>query len=207
MDGNFLHACIEAKLGGPRDALPKLLSGHTKLFSTKCVLKELREMGEGFSGTYLAARRFDCVRCGHDSCVSAAECLKSLVDNGNQEHFFLATQDHALQWEVQKLSGVGIIRALPQGLTLEAPSKSQQKKAEMVSKENKLPSKAEGMFLAASVEDSVEKKETSKRKKRGPNPMSCLPKKRKAVVVQDGSSEKKKRNRPRRKKAQQEGGE
>jgi len=208
MDGNFLHACIEAKLGGPRDTLPKLLSGHAKVFSTKCALNELRNMGERFAGTYLAARRFDCVRCGHEDCVSAADCLKSLVEKGNQEHFFVATQDRKLQSELQSIPGVPILRAIPQGLTIEPPSKAQQKNAELASQENKMPSVAEGRLLETTAEAKVGDGKPLKKRKNGPNPMSCLPKKKKQHVfpVAQAGTEQKKRNRPRRKKGLHERG-
>mmetsp|Transcript_10658 Transcript_10658/g.65738 ORF Transcript_10658/g.65738 Transcript_10658/m.65738 type:complete len:250 (-) Transcript_10658:721-1470(-) len=206
MDGNFLHACIEAKLGGPRDTIPKLLCGHAKIFSTKCALHELKSMGDPFAGTYLAARRFDCVRCGHENSVSAADCLKSLVEKGNHEHFFVATQDRKLQTELQSIPGVAILRAIPQGVTIEPPSKAQQKNAELASLENKMPSAAEGKLLEASTDKKEGGAKVSKKRKKGPNPMSCLPKKKKQPVLpttQAGTVQKK-RNRPRRRKGMQE---
>jgi U3 small nucleolar RNA-associated protein 23 len=58
-DGTFLHYNISKKLGSPQDILPSFLGAAAKAFVTRCVVSELKKMGEAYSGTASAARRFE----------------------------------------------------------------------------------------------------------------------------------------------------
>ena len=48
VDGNFLNAVAQMKLGAARDVLVKYLGAECKLFTTRCVQHELRGMGAEF---------------------------------------------------------------------------------------------------------------------------------------------------------------
>ncbi|XP_057828372.2 uncharacterized protein LOC131039599 isoform X2 [Cryptomeria japonica] len=96
-DGTFVHKMLESRLGAASEALSALLGGHTKVFVTRCVINELKKLGESFSGTVLATRRLTTARCNHEMLKSAAECLEAMVGTDNPEHFFIATQDAGLR--------------------------------------------------------------------------------------------------------------
>jgi len=96
-DGTFIHHMLESRLGTVNEALSGLLGGHVKVFVTRCVIEELKKLGESFSGTVLATRRLTTARCNHESLKSATECLEAMVGADNPEHFFVATQDGGLR--------------------------------------------------------------------------------------------------------------
>ena len=64
MDGNFLHAVAEMKLGNAKDVVVKFLGSPAKLFTTRCVKEELRGMGHDFKQASLAARHLEEVKGG-----------------------------------------------------------------------------------------------------------------------------------------------
>jgi len=78
VDGNFSHVALQHKLF-LKEALPKTLSTPTKEMVTKCVMDELRGLGEDFMGTVLACKNYEHRKCGHTPSRSAAECLTDLV--------------------------------------------------------------------------------------------------------------------------------
>ncbi|KAJ7280503.1 hypothetical protein O6H91_Y371600 [Diphasiastrum complanatum] len=126
-DGNFLHFTLSQRLGSLQDALPSLLGAATKAFVTRCIIAELKQLGESFSGTLLAARRLEIAKCNHEPFKSASDCLGAMVGDNNPEHFFIATQDAELRKRFCKVYGVALIFAKKNSLFLEPPSEWQQK--------------------------------------------------------------------------------
>ncbi|CAI5986961.1 unnamed protein product [Closterium sp. NIES-65] len=63
--------------------------------SRRCILAELQRLGDAFKDTRFAARQLEVARCTHegDEAVTASECIQHLVAGGNQQHFFVASQD------------------------------------------------------------------------------------------------------------------
>jgi hypothetical protein len=49
------------------------------LVTTNCIVNEIQQKGEEFSGAFVLARRFERAGCKHDTPVSSMECLKSLL--------------------------------------------------------------------------------------------------------------------------------
>ncbi|KAK9826415.1 hypothetical protein WJX81_001958 [Elliptochloris bilobata] len=82
LDGNFVHASLETKLGEPREVLAKLLGGPVKTYVTRCALLELKQLGAEFADTLGSARKAGLhLNCNHDdSPLSAGECLQSCVE-------------------------------------------------------------------------------------------------------------------------------
>ncbi|GLC37585.1 hypothetical protein PLESTB_001670800 [Pleodorina starrii] len=73
LDGNFIHATKAINLSELDTHLPKLLGGTCKLYTTKCVTRELRSLGPQFTAAAAAARAFPLHKCDHGDCKAAAE--------------------------------------------------------------------------------------------------------------------------------------
>lgn len=133
VDGNFLHAYRIACQGQAplQEALTKFLGAPVKLFTSKCVTKELREMGEEMIETgRLAKRACKGAECPHQGSEwGAAECIASLIGEANQEHFFVATQDASLRKKLGKIPAAPRIFLHANGLMLEEPSEAQEDSA------------------------------------------------------------------------------
>ncbi|BBN04553.1 U3 small nucleolar RNA-associated protein 23 [Marchantia polymorpha subsp. ruderalis] len=213
-DGNFVHAALTARMGGLQDALPNFLGSAAKAFVTRCVIQELRKLGEVFSGTVLAARRLDIAKCNHEPPVSAAECVEAMIGKNNPEHFFVATQDFELRKRIRKVPGGGIIFAQNTGLIMEPPSTqqvayarmSEAERAHMAEREQKIIEerarrKAEAALAAKTAQEApadlhvpaneqkpVLKDRTKLKRKlpKGPNPLSQ--KKKKMKVTESNTS-------------------
>ncbi|KAK3267437.1 hypothetical protein CYMTET_24002 [Cymbomonas tetramitiformis] len=179
IDGNFLHALLEAKLGGPREILPKFLGATTvKPYVTRCVLAELRSLGEDFTGTALAARRIETMRCNHLKPVSPSECLCSLVGENNGDCFFIATQQQELREKLLKVPNVPILFACRTSLNLEPPSEVQKRLCTEREVQQKTVPQHE--LKAAPLRTLLESAETNSRKRKkvkGVNPLACKKKK------------------------------
>ncbi|KAH9310934.1 hypothetical protein KI387_025969, partial [Taxus chinensis] len=125
-DGTFVHKIVESRLGAANEALSALLGGHTKVFVTRCVVNELKKLGESFSGTVLATRRLTTARCNHEMLKSAVECLEVMIGADNPEHFFIATQDGGLRRKFRQVPGVPVVLVQKNSLILEPPSEYQR---------------------------------------------------------------------------------
>ncbi|GJP46041.1 hypothetical protein CLOM_g5382 [Closterium sp. NIES-68] len=134
-DGTFLHHVTRLKLSPPAASLPKLLGFPTRVHITRCILAELQRLGDGFKDTRFAARQLEIAKCNHEAnqSVTASECIQHLVTGGNQQHFFVASQDIEFKKLLKKVPAVPIISANGTSICLEPPSPldlSLSKKAE-----------------------------------------------------------------------------
>lgn len=125
-DGTFLHYLLTHKMGPPADPLSRLLSASSRPFTTRCVIAELKKLGNSFIGTSSVARKLDAAKCNHEPLKSASDCLESLIGDGNPEHFWVATQDAELRMKLRQVPAVAIILAQNNFLVLEPPSEKQQ---------------------------------------------------------------------------------
>lgn len=93
------HAACAPRARCPRslsrldDHLPTLLGGPTKLYTTRCVMSELKQLGADTAKTAQAARSYALHKCGHDGKpLPAADCLLQQLGSGNGEHWWIASQ-------------------------------------------------------------------------------------------------------------------
>lgn len=103
-------------------ALANILGATVKIFTTRCVIAELRSLGDSFSGSVNAARNLITARCDHEKRKTAAACITEVIGENNPEHFFVATQDAELRKKFQEIPGVPVVYALRNALFLERPS-------------------------------------------------------------------------------------
>lgn len=80
-----------------QELLARLVGGDVKLFTTPCISKELRSLGTSFAATAAAARQQQLHKCAHDPPELPSDCLLSAVAKSNPNHWWIATQDKALQ--------------------------------------------------------------------------------------------------------------
>lgn len=125
-DGTFIHHLLHNELTPADKALSNCLSAPVKLFTTSCVLAELKKLGASQSASFQAARKLAVARCDHEKRVSADACIAEVIGELNSEHFFVATQDADLRKKLQKVPNAPLIYGLRNALFLEPPSKFQR---------------------------------------------------------------------------------
>ncbi|XP_042001356.1 rRNA-processing protein UTP23 homolog [Salvia splendens] len=134
-DGTFVHHLI-ANLIAPADtALTNILGAPVKIFTTRCVVAELKSLGSSYSDSVDAARSLMVARCDHEKRKSAIACITEVIGEKNTEHFFVATQDAELRKKFQQIPGVPLVYALRNALFLERPSAFQQESAKAAEEE------------------------------------------------------------------------
>ncbi|GMI67101.1 maternal effect embryo arrest 21 [Hibiscus trionum] len=164
-DGTFVHHLLHNDLTPADKALSNCLSAPVMLFTTSCVLAELKKLGAAQSASYQAARKLAVARCDHEKKVNADACIEDVIGENNLEHFFVATQDADLRKKLQKVPNVPLIFGLRNTLFLEKQSKfqddfvksSQEKRLHMTVKEFKaLEKRTTSVSENVDEEDSVD---------------------------------------------------
>ncbi|XP_014498507.1 rRNA-processing protein UTP23 homolog isoform X2 [Vigna radiata var. radiata] len=125
-DGTFVHHLLVNRITPADIALGNILSASVKLYTTRCVLAELKRLGSSYSESLENAHKLIVARCEHDKCVGADACIKEAVGEKNSEHFFVASQDTDLRKKLQEVPGVPLIYGLRNALFLESPSAFQR---------------------------------------------------------------------------------
>ncbi|KAF5826665.1 Fcf1-domain-containing protein [Dunaliella salina] len=123
LDGNFIHATMSASMLDLPDLIHKLLGAQCKLYVTRCAMRELEELGEGFEKSLEAAHKYELHKCGHaPGQCSAAKCIKDQIGRTNANHWWLATQDKGLRQDLSQVAGLPMLFASVNGLHLEEPA-------------------------------------------------------------------------------------
>ncbi|KAI3520955.1 hypothetical protein L1887_10410 [Cichorium endivia] len=125
-DGTFIHHLLVNRITPADTALSNILGAPVKMFTTRCVLAELKSLGQAYSDSLNVARDLAPARCDHEKRKSAVTCLTEVIGKDNSEHFFVASQDADLRKTFQEIPAVPVIFALRNALFLEPPSQSQQ---------------------------------------------------------------------------------
>jgi U3 small nucleolar RNA-associated protein 23 len=192
VDGTFVNIALTFRID-IRSIVPSTLAAEVKVFTTPCVVDEMRKMGEELSGAVLAARRFEMRRCGHSqgSCTAAA-CLLDLVGTVNPLHLMIATQDKTLRSKLRGIPGVPLLYFSSSVLVLEphspvtiATAKSAEKSKTLANSKEltsiKVRAIKSGLLTPAEIqrlEDKPITEDKPQRKKvKEPNPLSCKRKK------------------------------
>ncbi|KAG6528074.1 hypothetical protein ZIOFF_010222 [Zingiber officinale] len=137
-DGTFIHHLLLHRLTPINDALARLLGTRIIPFTTRCIIGELRSLGESHCEALEAAQKLMIARCDHEKRINAMDCIESVVGEANSEHFFVATQDADMRKKFQKvIPGVPVMYGLRNSLFIEQPS-SMQKQFVKSSEERRL---------------------------------------------------------------------
>ena len=212
-DGNFIAACVKLNLGDAKDVVAKYLGSNAKdvkVFTTRCVQDELRNMGPEYKSASLQTKKLHLV--GGGPAPGEATAAASIVDAcgaKNEERFVVCTQDDSLKEKLRACDGaVPIVFAHTSGLQMEPPPDATAGGLTSQQESVKGLSAAEQRALGLEAQDvhNVYKVRTSvkfKKKSGGKNPLSNLKKKKKTPAPQPQSASGKKK-RPRRKKKSDE---
>ncbi|KAJ0558235.1 putative rRNA-processing protein Fcf1/Utp23 [Helianthus annuus] len=207
-DGTFIHHLLVNRITPADTAISNILGAPVKMFTTRCVLAELKSLGEAYSESLNVARDLAPARCDHEKRKSAVDCLSDVIGESNSEHFFVATQDVDLRRKFQEIPAVPVMFALRNALFLEPPSQSQQQFAKaaeeersrlneleikMLSNKRKRSSEADEQADEAFPNETIvelkknvstrktdvkDKVQFKRKKAKGPNPLSCKKKKK-----------------------------
>lgn len=132
-------------------------------------------------------KQFAVHQCKHDTPVTGSKCILSMIGRRNESHYCIATQDRSLQERLREIPGVPLIYLHKKTPTLEQPSAKSQSKAK--SKEVCTVTEVQNATLELLKEKSgisspVKEIRKRKKKKGGPNPLSCLKSKKKSQNTQ-----------------------
>lgn len=160
--------------------LPKYLHSEIKLITTQCAIIEMENLGPKLHGALLILKNYVVHKCGHEGKpVPGAKCLLSMVKNGNLSHYIVCTQDREFQDKLRALEGVPLLYLHSKTPVLEQPSEVSVKKAQQkISGVGQL--ELEKISKLKEKEGLIKTEEPKKkRKKKGPNPLSCKKKQKK----------------------------
>ncbi|KAL1307804.1 hypothetical protein HN51_049701 [Arachis hypogaea] len=118
-DGTFINHLIVNRITPADDALANILTAPVKLYTTRCVLAELKRLGSSYSEALEAAQQLIIARCEHEKCTGAEACVIQVIGENNSEHFFVASQDTDLRKKLREVPGVPLIYGLRNTLFLE----------------------------------------------------------------------------------------
>lgn len=103
--------------------------------------------------------------------MSASECLLDQVQEGNHEHFFVATQDRNLQQKISNKPAGAVMFATVNGIQMEMPSEKQKNIVSKSAEEKLLPGILEIQNNMISHQGQSQN-QFRRRKAKGPNPLS-----------------------------------
>ncbi|CAG7834257.1 unnamed protein product [Allacma fusca] len=187
-----------------KEQLPKYLNASVKVVTTPCVLIETEGIGAVLTGALQILRRYPIHKCSHkEKPVGASRCIKSMVVPNNPSRYVVATQDIGLREKLREVAGVALIYLHGNAPTLEAPSEKSQavasektaRKTDIVGYQKEILEQMKKVNNLDQGEQS-QHKGTKKRKRAGPNPLSCKKSKKAKKTIPSKAAPKPKRKRP-----------
>lgn len=201
IDGTFALAALENKFN-IQDQLSKYFQSEVKLLTTPCIILEtekLSSFSKAVSGAMQIVKQYPIHKCGHEKhTISGTKCLLSMIGKNNSFRYVIATQDRELQDCLRKIPGAPILYLHGKAPTLEAPSQVSREYAKNIcrglgmtewEKEN-----IKVLKEVAGITDGTEVKLKRKKKKGGPNPLSCLKKSKNKTQVEVSRNVKEKKS-------------
>mmetsp|Transcript_16741 Transcript_16741/g.50023 ORF Transcript_16741/g.50023 Transcript_16741/m.50023 type:complete len:248 (+) Transcript_16741:225-968(+) len=191
LDGNFINALLQSKTDA-LEAISKLLSAPVKLYTSRCVLRELHALGPDLKAAIKASRSLMVLHCGHEEHPETpGTCLATVLGDDNPQHMFIATQDRALRSDLGRIPGAALIFASVNGLHLEAPSAEQMAdaRAAVAGHMAVKPLERQSEALAGPLAEAHARKERTifkRHKAKGPNPLSVRKPKKETKPMQGG---------------------
>lgn len=208
VDGTFCQAALKNKIQ-IKEQMPKYLMGEVQLCTTNCALKELESLGKELYGAKLILQRYQVRRCAHfKDPIPASECLLSMLGETNPHHYFVATQDHTLTTGLKEIPGVPLFYIILNTIVLDKPSQASLDYVQKVQLGELVSLAHQESIRSLKEQQGLGPRDTErrgrKRKRKGPNPLSCLKKKKKTEPTPPKKTEegqKKKRSRHKRRKS------
>ncbi|KAK3914050.1 rRNA-processing protein UTP23-like protein [Frankliniella fusca] len=187
IDGTFCFVALKDKLD-IQDQLKKYLGDDIKLLTTPCIVLETEKLGKSVFGAMLIIKKFPIHKCSHkDKPVTGSECLKSMIGTSNPNRYIIATQDRDLQNILRSIPAVPLLYFYNKAPTLEAPTDESYTAASQAAKNLWGVSEFEQVTLAKlkevelGIKPGGEPAPKKRKKKKGPNPLSCKKSKKKKI--------------------------
>lgn len=173
LDAEFVQAALISKIF-LKEQLKSILLGKVKLMTTPCILSYLKNKGDEYFGAYVASKQYEPRRCMHSDPLSPSQCIKSIIGDTNRVKCIVATQDQSLSNSLSLIPGVPTIhiyKSIPilDPISRSSQSKSQQSQSIVTEKEKEI------LQTIAPIEKP--KQRPTKKKAKGPNPLSVKKKK------------------------------
>ncbi|CAH1389031.1 unnamed protein product [Nezara viridula] len=181
VDGTFCNTALQNKIN-IAEQLQKYL-GDVRLLTTPCVILEMEKLGSALYGATLILKQFPVHHCGHKTPLFAATCIKKMIEKNSDFRYILASQDRDLQRFVTSLPGIPLLYIFNKAPTLRPPNELSVKKANQHLYQSCDVSAAEKKVIKLMKRKILEPNPTSqiikrsRKKKGGPNPLSCKKKK------------------------------
>ncbi|XP_050403780.1 rRNA-processing protein UTP23 homolog [Patella vulgata] len=196
VDGTFCKACLSAKVN-IMEQLPKYLDSDMTLMTTSCVLAECKAFGSLLFGPLKVLSQYTIRPCKHKEPVPAAQCLYSLIKQGNKKKYFVATQDPELSKKSRDIKGVPLLYLAFKNIILERPSNTskgienpQVSQAQSLDHQLKIVQDLKRKLLREEVEPKEKKKKRFIKRK----PMKKRKEGGKNVPKSDGGVKRKRKN-------------
>jgi len=186
VDGTLCVAALDNKVL-LREQIPKYLED-VKMVTSTCCISEAENIGaHELWGAIQILKRFPLFSCGHKKALSASNCIKSLIKDGNPHHLMIATQDITLRHELRKKPGIPLLYLYNSAPTLESPSvRSLKFTSKHANGVTDLSSHQKMILEELKKQTFGEQPEVKMKKRKGPkqpNPLSCKKKKFKPEPV------------------------
>lgn len=201
LDGTYCAACLEAKVN-IKEQMPKYV-GEVKLMTTGCCISEIEALRlPQLNGATIILKGMPLFKCEHRTPLPAADCIKSLIKDGNPHHFIVGTQDPALRALLREVPGIPLIYLHGNAPTLEKPSELTESLIDSISDGKTSLTQHQQKVLSVLKKERFGEEVKPKKKKRkgpkGPNPLSC--KKSKKLKAPHPSNENTNKKRRKKKK-------
>mmetsp|Transcript_15800 Transcript_15800/g.18014 ORF Transcript_15800/g.18014 Transcript_15800/m.18014 type:complete len:258 (+) Transcript_15800:166-939(+) len=221
LDGNFLAAAIQYKVP-IYDRIGKLLqTNQFTLYINRSSLIELEKLPKE-NEVFTQARQYGLDECeiiedsasGNNENSSPGEDIQNLVQNGNEDGYFVATQDEALSDIIREMINVPQMRLTRGVLIMESPSAASRRQSQkqekgkhmtgggtMTKEEANLVQRLKQERRNRTKLDRSENQSSERRKRKAkePNPLSCKKKKTSGKASGQAEGEQEKRRRRRKK--------
>ncbi|GMF44701.1 unnamed protein product [Phytophthora fragariaefolia] len=186
LDGNFIAMCMQMKVD-VHERVPKFLQvkpHEVEFYVPRAALEELKMLGDATKDAYELAQGFkvadarDELQQGADGApVDVSKGVQSIVGDKNDRKFVVCTQEVELRKALRLVPGVPLIYLNRSVLVFEEISRAtlaivrQEEKANMAKLDVNEKRKLEQMQVGDD-EDHDEKQRLTKKRAKGPNPLS-----------------------------------
>ncbi|GMF29648.1 unnamed protein product [Phytophthora lilii] len=186
LDGNFVAMCVQMKVD-VRERVPKYLQvkpHECEFFVPRAALDELRVLGEATKEAYELAKSFkvaeayDQEQTQQDAPVDVSKVIQSIIGEKNDGKFVVCTQEVELRKALRLVPGVPLIYLNRSVLVFEEISRAtlaivrQEEKRNLAKLDVNEKRKLEQMQEGEQGEDHAEQQRLTKKRAKGPNPLS-----------------------------------
>lgn len=163
------------------DNVPRYLRSELKLLTTQCVIIETEKLDKKLLGALLILKQYALHKCGHEGKpITGSKCLSSMLGKCNEKHYIVATQDRDLQKQIRNIPGVPLLYLVQKTPVLESPSSCSLEESNKRLGGRFMEEKKSVDVLMEKSGLAKEEHEVKRKKKKGPNPLSCKKKKKAA---------------------------